>query len=113
MEPKIAKETLSWRGKTLNVYLLELENAVVGFFSEGEEVRLGTLALALPRGLPPSLGSSSILLGHRNAGIARILAEYLSSKHGKMALISVFLRREAEIADQKSLLQLAKTLKKP
>jgi len=112
MEPKIRRETLSRQGRTFTVYLLELENAVVSFFFEEEKFRLGTLALALPRTLqPPGLGSSSILLGHKNINIARILAEYLSSRYGKLSLASVFLQKEADFEGARNLLELAKTLK--
>jgi hypothetical protein len=112
MEPKIRRETLSRHGRNFTAYLIELENAIIGFFFEEEACRLGTLALALPRSLqPPSLGSSSVLIGHKNVNIARILAEYLSSKYGKISLASVFLRKEADLEGEKNLLELAKILK--
>jgi hypothetical protein len=112
MEPKIRRETLSKQGRTFTVYLLELENAVVSFFFEEEKFKLGTLALALPRIFqPPGLGSSSILLGYKNVNIARILAEYLSSKYGKLSLTSVFLQKEGDFEAERNLLELAKILK--
>ena len=113
MEPKIRCETLSKQGRTFTVYLLELENAVVSFFFEEGGSKLGTLALALPKASlqPLGLGGSSILLGYKNVNITRILAEYLSSRYGKLSLTSVFLQKEADFEAERSLLELAKTLK--
>lgn len=113
MEAEARRETLTRHGRTFNVYLLEAKNAVVCFFFEGD-FKLGTIAFALPRGLQPSgHGISNLLLGHRNANITRILAEYLASTYGKLSLVSVFLPEEGDLEGEKSLLELAKILKKP
>ncbi|NIU81753.1 hypothetical protein GWN63_05890 [Candidatus Bathyarchaeota archaeon] len=73
----------------LAIYL-ETENSSVVFLSEGED-RLGTLAVSMPQEekmVGPPL--SSVLLGDRNATIARILAERLAQTMNKIALVSVF-----------------------
>ena len=74
----------------LAVYL-EAKNSCLVLLSERED-KLGTLAIAVPR---PSdmLGppSSSILLGDRNAVSARMFAEILAERKGKIALVSIYL----------------------
>jgi hypothetical protein len=59
--------------------------------SESED-KLGTLVIAVPK--PRDLlgpASSSVLLGDKNAISARMFAEYLASRKGKIALVSVYL----------------------
>jgi hypothetical protein len=73
----------------LAIYL-EMKNATLLLLSEGED-RLGTLAVSIPQAremIGPPL--SSVLLGDRNMMTARILAERLAEKIGKIALVSVF-----------------------
>jgi len=75
---------------------LETKNANLVLLSEGED-QLGTLAVAIPqaqRMLGPPL--SSTLLGDRNIMIARLLAERLAEKTGKMALMSIFAKTFSE-----------------
>jgi len=75
---------------------LETSNANLVLISERED-RLGTLAVAIPQ-REKMLGppTSSILLGDRNIIIARLLAERLAEKTGKIALASVFTKTKAE-----------------
>jgi hypothetical protein len=74
----------------LEVYL-EAKNSCLVLLSERVD-KLGTLAIAVPRPKdmlgPPS---SSILLGDRNAISARMFAENLAERKGKIALVSVYL----------------------
>jgi len=75
---------------------LETKNANIVLMSEGED-QLGTLAVAVPQAqkmLGPPL--SSILLGDRNTMTARLLAERLAEKTGKMALMSIFAKTVSE-----------------
>jgi len=75
---------------------LETKNANLILLSEGED-NLGTLAVAIPpkeKMLGPSL--SSVLLGDRNTIAARLIAERLAQKTGKIALASVFAKTVAE-----------------
>jgi len=75
---------------------LETKNANLMLMSEGED-QFGTLAVAIPQAqkmLGPTL--SSILLGDRNAMTARLLAERLAEKTGKMALVSIFAKTVSE-----------------
>ena len=94
-QPKISTGKVEAEGRSFSAYLMEVENAVLAFFFEGESFRVGTLAIALPGSLKLSTQTtSSILVGYRNVNIARIAAEYLASKTGKIALASIFLKKE-------------------
>jgi hypothetical protein len=93
---KIVKEELVERDTTFFAVYIETENANQLFLSEGED-RLGTLAVALPQQqklVGPPL--SSVLLGDRNMMIARVLAELLTQKTGKIGLVSVFTKSVSE-----------------
>jgi len=75
---------------------LETKNADIILLSEGED-QLGTLAVAIPqkeRMVGPAM--SSVLLGDRNIIVARMLAERLANRTGKIALASVFAKTRAE-----------------
>ncbi|MBS7621516.1 hypothetical protein KEJ32_05335 [Candidatus Bathyarchaeota archaeon] len=83
----------------LSVYL-ETKNSCLILLSENED-RLGTLAIAIPKPPDtPGLPSSSVILGNRNVISARMFAEYLASKKGKIAIVSVYLERMDEMQAQ-------------
>jgi len=74
--------------------------------SERED-KLGTLAIAVPR--PKDLlgpTASSILLGDKNAISARMFAENLAERKGKIALVSVYLESVDEMQAQSILRKL-------
>ena len=91
-QAEIIREEVEEGERVFSGVLLKMSNAYIMLLSEGEE-NLGTLAVSLPQkqGLigPPL---SSILLGERNATLARLLAERLAGTVKKMALVSVFVR---------------------
>jgi hypothetical protein len=68
--------------------------------SENED-KLGTLAIAVPKPRD-MIGSvtSSVLLGDKNVISARMFAEYVASKKGKIALVSVYLDKVGEMQAQ-------------
>jgi len=83
----------------LAVYL-ETKNSCLILLSERED-KLGTLAIAAPKPngmLGPS--TSSILLGDAHAISARMFAEYVAAKKGKMALVSIYLETMGEMQAQ-------------
>ncbi|MEM3672739.1 MAG: hypothetical protein QW468_00725 [Candidatus Bathyarchaeia archaeon] len=89
----------------LAVYM-ETSNACLILLSERED-KLGTLAIAVPKpkdmlGLP----SSSVLLGDRNAISARMFAEYIASRKGKIALVSIYLEKVSEMQAQSVFMKL-------
>ncbi len=76
---------------------METKNAVLVLLSEGED-QLGTLAASVPStsGFQAQPTLSSLLLGERNAVTARMLAERLAAKTGKIGLASVYVRSVSE-----------------
>jgi hypothetical protein len=89
----------------LAVYL-ETKNSCLVFLSERED-KLGTLAIAVPK--PKDLIgplSSSILLGDKNAILARMFAEYVAMKKEKIALVSIYLETISETQAQSILKKL-------
>ncbi len=90
MRAKIVQEEIKQDETTFYALRLETKNAHLIMLSESED-NLGTLAVAVPQtekmvGLPVS----SVLLGDKNAIIARLLAERLAQKTGKIGLASVY-----------------------
>jgi len=93
---KIVEEEMKENETLFLALRLETKNSSIILLSEGED-QLGTLAVALPQAekmLGPPL--SSVLLGDRNMIVARMLAERLAAKTGKIALASVFTKTLAE-----------------
>ena len=69
--------------------------------AERREDKLGTLAIAVPK--PKDLiGSvtSSVLLGDKNVITARMFAELVASKKGKIAMVSIYLEKMGEMQAQ-------------
>ena len=82
--------------------VLELENAVVALFWEGEEPKLGSTTVTLPD------MASTQLLGDRDQLIGRVLGTHLAEKYGKMALVSTHISKGYGEEIGKTLLDLAK-----
>lgn len=97
---RVVKEELVEQDTRFLVVYVEAKNSCLVLLSE-EEDKLGTLAVAVPK--PRDLlgpVSSSILLGDRNAISARMFAEFVASRKGKIALVSVYLNRLNEMQAQ-------------
>jgi hypothetical protein len=78
-----------------------------------KEDKLGTMAIAVPK--PKELlGSvtSSVLLGDKNMISARLFAEYVASKKGKIAMVSVYLETVSEVQAQSFFMHLVEKLLK-
>ena len=91
----IKEELFELDSHFLAVYL-EVKNSCLILLSEKED-RMGTLAIAVPK--PKDLlgpVSSSVLVGDKNSISARTFAEYVASKKGKIALVSVYLDKVSE-----------------
>jgi hypothetical protein len=95
----IKEELIEKDYRFLAVYV-EAKNSCLILLSEKED-KLGTLAIAVPK--PKDLlgpVSSSVLLGDKNAISARMFAEYVATKKGKIAIVSVYLEKLTEIQAQ-------------
>lgn len=95
---------VAFQDKVLNGSIAELGNAVVAFFWEGDEPRMGTLTVTMPD------RSSSPLLGDRDRQIGLILGAHLTAQTGKMALVSVNLPLGMGDAAGRGLLELVQSL---
>jgi len=93
----IVKEEVVERGIRFLAIYLETKNSALVLLSEAED-QLGTLAASVPPSteirVPPLL--SSVLLGDRHTITARMLAERLATKAGKIGLVSVYLKTMGE-----------------
>jgi hypothetical protein len=97
---KVIKEELFEQDTRFLAVYVEAKNSCLIMLSEKED-KLGTLAIAVPK--PKDLlgpVSSSVLLGDKNAVSARMFAEYVAAKKGKIALVSVYLERLNEMQAQ-------------
>jgi hypothetical protein len=97
---KVIKEELVEQGIRFLAVYVEAKNSCLIMLSEKDD-KLGTLAIAVPK--PKDLlgpVTSSVLLGDKNAVSARMFAEYVASKKGKIALVSVYLDKLGEMQAQ-------------
>ena len=93
---RIVQEEMKEKEAVFLSTYVETKNGSLTLLSEGEEL-FGTLAVAVPQAkamIGPPL--SSILLGERNTLLARLLAERLAVKTGKIALVSVYVKTVEE-----------------
>ena len=95
----IKEELIEKDTRFLAVYV-EAKNSCLILLSEKDD-KLGTLAIAVPK--PRDLlgpVSSSVLVGDKNAISARLFAEYVAAKKGKIAMVSVYLEKLSEMQAQ-------------
>ena len=103
---KVAKEELLQQDMRFLAVYVDSKNSCMIMLSEKED-KLGTLAIAVPK--PKDMMgtvTSSVLLGDRNIISARMFAEYVASKKGKIALVSVYLDKVSEIQAQEFFMHL-------
>lgn len=97
---KVVKDEIVEQDTHYLAVYVETDNSCLVLLSENED-KLGTLAIAVPRPRdllgPPT---SSVLLGDKNAILARMFAEYVSSKKEKIALVSIYLKTASETQAQ-------------
>jgi len=109
---KVIKEELQQQGISFLAVYVEAKNSIMIMLSEKED-KLGTMAIAVPK--PKDLlGSvtSSVLLGDKNMISARMFAEYVASKKGKIAMVSVYLETVSEVQAQSFFMHLVEKLLK-
>lgn len=72
-----------------------------------KEDKLGTMAIAVPKASDAvGAATSSVILGDKNIISARMFAEYVASKKGKIAVVSVYLEKVGEIQAQEFFIHL-------
>lgn len=102
-------EEIEERDQRLEAVLLKLSNAVLAFFYEKGNMKLGTLAVAMPR-FGEKTCISSILLGERNMVLTRILAERIASVSKGITLVSTHLPEVHEAGTSSALIKLTQKL---
>jgi hypothetical protein len=97
---KVTKEELLEQDTRFLAVYVEAKNSCMIMLSEKED-KLGTLAIAVPKSQDMvGVATSSVLLGDKNVISARMFAEYVASKKGKIALVSVYLDKLDEMQAQ-------------
>ena len=107
---KVVKEELLEQDTRFLAVYVEAKNSCMIMLSEKED-KLGTLAIAVPK--PKDMvgaATSSVLLGDRNVISARMFAEYVAAKKGKIALVSVYLDKLDEMQAQAFFMHLIEKL---
>jgi len=107
---KVVKEELLEQDTLFLAVYVEAKNSCMIMLSEKED-KLGTLAIAVPK--PKDMvgaAISSVLLGDKNVISARMFAEYVASKKGKIALVSVYLDKVGEMQAQAFFMHLIEKL---
>jgi hypothetical protein len=103
---KVVKEEIAQQDMRFLAVYVEAKNSVMVMLSEKED-KLGTMAIAVPK--PKDLiGSvtSQVMLGDKNVISARMFAEYIAAKKGKIAVVSVYLDKVGEIQAQEFFMHL-------
>jgi hypothetical protein len=97
---KVTKEELHDKDTKFLAVYVEAQNSVMIMLSERED-KMGTLAIAVPKA-KDLLGSvtSSVLLGDKNMITARMFAELVAAKKGKIAMVSIYLEHADEMQAQ-------------
>jgi hypothetical protein len=107
---KVVKEEISEKDVRFLAVYVEAKNSIMIMLSEKED-KLGTMAIAVPK--PKDLVgqvTSSVLLGDKNVISARMFAEYVASKKGKIAIVSVYLEKIGEVQAQSFFMHLVEKL---
>ncbi len=93
---------LELEGRVLHCGVMNLENAVIALFWDGDEPKLGSTTATVP-GM-----ASTQLLGDRDMLLGRMLGTHLSGKTGKLSLVSTHFSWGYSEAIGKTLLDLAR-----
>lgn len=102
----VIKEELTDSGNRFLAVYVEAKNSCLILLSEKED-KLGTMAIAVPKPQDMPLPvTSSVLMGDRNMISARMFAEFVAAKKGKIAVVSVYLDSMTELEAQKIFLKL-------
>ncbi len=103
---KVVKEELQEQDMRFLAVYVEAKNSCMIMLSESED-KLGTLAIAVPKAKDTiGAATSSVLLGDKHMISARMFAEYVASKKGKIAMVSVYLDKIGEIQAQEFFMHL-------
>ena len=102
---KVVKEEVKQQDTRFLAVYVEAKNSCMIMLSEKED-KLGTMAIAVPKPKEVGTVTSSVLLGDRNVISARMFAEHVAAKKGKIAMVSVYLETVTEIQAQEFFMHL-------
>lgn len=96
----VVKEELTEHDTRFLAVYVEAKNSCLVLLSENED-KLGTLAIAVPN-IRDTVGpaNSSVLVGNKHIISARMFAEQVAAKKGKIAMVSVYLEKISELEAQ-------------
>ena len=102
----VVKEEIQQQDTRFLAVYVEAKNSIMIMLSEKED-KLGTMAIAVPkpRDMVGSV-TSSVLIGDKHIISARMFAEYVAAKKGKIAMVSVYLENISEIQAQEFFMHL-------
>ncbi len=101
----VIKEELDIQETRFLAVYVEAKNSIMIMLSEKED-KMGTLAIAVPKPREVGAVTSSVLLGDKHIISARMFAEYVAAKKGKIAMVSVYLERVNEVQAQEFFMHL-------
>jgi hypothetical protein len=108
----VIKDELTVQDTRFLAVYVEAKNSIMVMLSENED-KMGTMAIAVPK--PKDLTgavASSVLLGDKNIITARMFAEFVAAKKGKIAVVSVYLDKIGELQAQSFFMHLIEKLTK-
>ena len=79
-------ENTVYENKQYSVGIAELSNAIIVLFWEGEEPKLGSTSIALPK-----LASTQVI-GERDQLLGQMIGTQVASKYNKITLVSTYLQ---------------------
>ncbi len=97
----VIKEEITEKETRFLAVYVEAKNSCLILLSENQD-KLGTLAIAVPKA-SDTIGftaSSSVLVGNKSEISARMFAEYVATRKGKIAMVSVYLDKLTEMEAQ-------------
>ena len=97
----VIKEEITEKETRFLAVYVEAKNSCLVLLSENED-KLGTLAIAVPKPKETVgfVASSSVLVGNKNEISARMFSEYVATRKGKIAMVSVYLDQFTEMQAQ-------------
>ena len=97
----VIKEEITEKETRFLAVYVEAKNSCLVLLSENED-KLGTLAIAVPKPKDTVgfVASSSVLVGNKNEISARMFSEYVATRKGKIAMVSVYLDQFTEMQAQ-------------
>ena len=93
-------ENAIFENKQYSVGLMELNNAIIVLFWEGEEPKLGSTSIALPK------LTSTQVIGERDQLLGQMIGTQIASKYNKITMVSTYLQISKSEGRDKVLIEL-------